>query len=314
MKESAQSLKQILPLIFFCLFVFLGGIGAVVYWPKQTTSNPPRQIIHTKPPTRRTTSMPSATLTSSQTPILLPTPTMQPDNPNTLNAPEKITTSDKKQYLFYGHPSGQNNKQTKKIIFSLPGHGTIAEADYEAWKEQLISNGTYALASINWWDGSGEATSDYYSPTKVVQEIQYFLTTQHYDSDDRIILEGFSRGSANTYAVVLYDQLTDHPVIDGVISASGKYQPDFAITDEQLATNNGKPFASLPWILACGEKDDNPTRDGCAGMEETRTFLQYRGANVLTILNDPNGGHGAFHKSPLKLASQALTLFDSYFK
>lgn len=241
------------------------------------------------------------------------TPTKAPDNPNTLSSPKKITTKDGKQYMYYGEPAGQNNKKKKKIIFSLPGHGSTAEQDYVAWKEQLLVNGTYALASINWWDGKDEKIEDYFQPPKIVEEINYFLKNQGYKNEDIIVLEGFSRGSANTYSVVANDVFTKSPVIDAVISASGKYQSDFAMTKELLGQNNGKPFMNIPWILACGEKDDNPTRDGCIGMKETRTFLQEKGANVLDLLSDPNGAHGAFHQSPLKLATKALSLLDSHF-
>jgi hypothetical protein len=247
-----------------------------------------------------------ATMTSTPTPAL--------DNASTLSAPEKVTTSDGGHYILYGQPAGQNNKQTKKIIFSLPGHGSTAEEDYAAWKEQLFANGTYALASINWWDGEGEMLSDYYTPQEVQREIQYFLTNQKYQDTDVVILEGFSRGSANTYPVVAYDVASQKGVIDGVISASGKYQSDFAMTPELLSQNNGKPFANISRILVCGEKDPSPTRDGCEGMRETQTFLEGKGANVLALLTDPNGGHGSFHKSPLKLAEKALGLFDTYFK
>lgn len=242
------------------------------------------------------------------------TPTPIPDNLSTLQNPVRVTTSDGTHYILYGQPAGQNNKTVKKIIFSLPGHGTTAEDDYNAWKDQLATNGGYALASINWWDGKGEAPPDYYSPADVVKEIHYFLTNKNYKKADFVVLEGFSRGSANTYPVVANDVATKDKAIDGVISASGKYQSDFAITNALLNQNGGRPFSGIFWILACGEKDPNPTRDGCDGMRETQTFLTEKGANVLGLLSDPNGAHGSFHKSPLKLAEKALSIFDGLIK
>ena len=253
-------------------------------------------------------------LSPSKTPSPLPSPTKGPDNSNTLNSPQKILTSEGTHYIFYGEPTGQNNKAVKKIIFSLPGHGSTAEQDYDAWKSQLIINGNYALASVNWWDGKGETLQNYYSPKQVVKEIQYFLTQKNYKKTDLVILEGFSRGSANTYPVVAYDIASGQRVIDGVISASGKYQSDFAVTPELLNQNNGQVFADVSWILVCGEKDPTPTLNGCEGMQETQTFLESKGAKVLALLKDPNGSHGSFHKSPLKLAEKALSTFDGYFK
>lgn len=303
--------KKLLPfppaLLFLIVFVLGGVITLLLYlslFPKQELArNKPLQNPYLP---QKSSGNNVVTLTN--------TPTSVPDNTSTLSVPEKVTTSDGDHYILYGQPAGQNNKQTKKIIFSLPGHGSTAEEDYSAWKEQLLANSTYALASINWWDGKGETLTSYYTPQEVQREIQYFLARQKYQDTDVVILEGFSRGSANTYPVVAYDVTSQKRVIDGVISASGKYQSDFAMTTELLSQNNGKPFANIPWVLVCGEKDLNPTLDGCEGMKETQTFLEGKGANVLALLADPNGAHGAFHKSPLKLAEKALGLFDTYFK
>lgn len=247
--------------------------------------------------------------TPSTPPTITPTST-----PDTLSSPIKIPTSDGKSYFIYGAPQGQNAKEKKKIIFSLPGHGTLAENDYDAWKTQLLANGNYALASINWWDGAGETTSNYFSPEKILSEMKYFMSKNDYNTKDYIILFGFSRGSANTYSVAANDAFLGNKIIDGIISASGKYQSDFAMTDKLLNYNNGKPYQGYYWILACGEKDPNPSRDGCIGMKETETFLTQKGASILSFLEDPNGAHGAFHKSPLNLAKKALDLFDTVFK
>ena len=296
--------RTVLVLLALIAFAAIGTIG--LFFISGTRQDTGAKF----PPPIKSVNMPQVQTATS----LTTTPTTMPDNPNTLQNPIKMTTSDGAHYILYGQPAGQNNKAVKRIIFSLPGHGTAAEDDYNAWKEQLITNGNYALASINWWDGKGESPSDYYSPTDVVREIYYFLTSQNYKKSDFVVLEGFSRGSANTYPVVAIDVYSKAQVIDAVISASGKYQSDFAITDALLNQNNGKPFSGIPWILICGEKDPNPTRDGCDGMRETQTFLTERGAKVLGLLSDPNGAHGSFHKSPLKLAEKALSMFDNLIK
>lgn len=230
------------------------------------------------------------------------------DSVSTLSSPVKVPTIDGQRYFIVGQPKGQNSKATKKIIFSLPGHGSTAEQDYEAWRPSITDN-DYAIASLNWWDGSGETTADYYTPNQVLTQIRGYLDQQGYDSADFVVLEGFSRGSANTYAVKSYDQLNVTHVLDAVISASGKYQADFPMAPGGSATP--KLFNGVPWILVCGGKDDNPTRDGCPGMTETKTWLTGQGANVLGLLEDPNSGHGAFHTSSLKLVDQALTLLNA---
>lgn len=232
------------------------------------------------------------------------------DSADTLNSPEKIVSSDGKTYFSYGAPAGQNNKSPKKIIISLPGHGTLADDGYQAWSGHLEGTG-YAIAEFNWWDGEGETMGDYYSPTKAVGQIREFLKDEGYTSGDVVVLHGFSRGSANTYAVIVSDKQAKAPVFDAVISNSGKYQSDFPLSAQTLSDSQiTRLFNGIPWVLSCGGTDPNPERDGCAGMTETNTWLEAHGVNVLALLTDPNLGHGAFHKSTLELPKQALTLID----
>ncbi len=279
--------------------------------PRAEKQLPPRDM-RQRPTEQQVPIQPSSSGTSEQKQQIEKEPTtsvtLLDDTSSTLASPIKVATSDKSQYFIFGQPNGQNSKTVKKIIFSLPGHGSTAEQDYEAWKPH-IKNSTYALASLNWWDGDGEKLTDYYAPDEVLSQIKGFLATYGYADKDFVVLEGFSRGSANTYPVKGYDAVSGSPAIDAVISASGKYQSDFPLAPEQMKTE--KLFSGVPWILVCGRKDDNPTRDGCEGMSETKTYLTGQGANVLGLLEDPNGGHGAFHQSPLNLPEKALVLFGA---
>lgn len=234
----------------------------------------------------------------------------QPDSADTLTSPSKVTTSDGKQYFYYGAPAGQNNASPKRIIISLPGHGTSAEDDYAAWQPH-ITGGKYALASLNWWDGSGETKTDYYSPVEIVTLSKAFLKQEGYTSSNLIILEGFSRGSANTYSVIANDRISKDPIFDAAISASGKYQSDFSLFENSSMAISTSLFSGVYWVLACGGKDDDPNRDGCLGMSETKIFLEAHGASVLGLLEDPNGAHGAFHKGSLGLPKQALDLISA---
>lgn len=235
--------------------------------------------------------------------------TKEPDIQDTLENPQKIPTSDGSHYFYYGVPAGQNNANPKRIIISLPGHGTTAEDGYnKAWLSH-IKGSKYALASLNWWDGKGEQKQNYLSAAEVVAQSQAFLKQQGYTTNDLIILEGFSRGSANSYAVIANDRLSGNPVFDAVISASGGYQSDFPLSEGQSNSSASDTlYKGVYWVLACGGKDDNPNRDGCPAMETTKTFLTEHGATVLGILEDPDAGHGAFHKGSLGLPEKALQM------
>ena len=261
----------------------------------------------------------SAAGTSSTTtptpPAVTPSPTPKPaDSADTMANPAKVTSADGKTYFVYGAPAGQNNAAPKKIIVSLPGHGTSADDGYKAWKTSLTGTG-YALAEFNWWKGTGEKTTDYYSPAEVVKEARAFLNQQGYSASDRVISHGFSRGSANTYAVIAQDKTLAGSVFDAVISNAGKYQSDFPLgISDASDTNITRLYKNMPWVLVCGGLDPNPTRDGCPGMAETAAWLSGHGANVLTTLTDANQGHGAFHMSSKGLPKQALSLIDAALK
>ncbi len=235
-----------------------------------------------------------------------------PDSADTIEKPQKITAADGTHYFYYGAPAGQNNASKKRVIISLPGHGTTADDDYnKAWLSHIKGN-KYALASVNWWDGKGEAKENYMSPEEIVIQSRAFLKQQGYTTNDLVILEGFSRGSANTYAVIANDRINGNPVFDAVISASGAYQSDFPLVDTQSNSSQSSTlYRGIYWVLACGGKDDNPQRDGCPAMQKTKAFLTEHGADVLGVLEDPDFGHGAFHKSPLGLPEKALDLIDA---
>ena len=235
-----------------------------------------------------------------------------PDSDSTVESPEKVTTADGEQYFIYGAPAGQNNANPKHIIIDLPGHGTKAEDGYNAWIP-YIQDSHYAVATLNWWDGEGERKEDYYTPSEALTQIQSFLKSQGYDKSDVIVLFGYSRGSANTYAVEANDRQTKSPVFDAVISASGGYQSDFPLLDgQQNGLASSTLYKGIYWILACGGTDPNPNRDGCPAMKNTtKPFLEQHGATVLAVLEDPNKGHGAFHQSPLNLPKQAFELLDA---
>lgn len=237
------------------------------------------------------------------------------DTPDTLSNPEKVTSADKKTYFVYGAPAGQNNKKTKRIIISLPGHSTTADDGYEAWVPHLSSlkSGTYALAEFNWWNGGGNGINDYYKPTDSMEQIRAFLKSKNYSESDMVVLHGFSRGSANTYAFIANDRKMGDPVFDAVISNSGKYESSFPVfknNSQPTSLEYTKYFSGIPWILVCGGKDPNVGQSDCKSMEQTETFLQQHNANVLALLEDPHEGHGAFHKSSLGLPKQAIDLIE----
>lgn len=234
------------------------------------------------------------------------------DNASTIDNPEKITTGGGSQYFYYGAPAGQSNATLKRILIILHGTEGSAERDYEIWKP-FVASTDYALASLNWWDGSGDTTADYSSPTDVNSQINDFLTSQGYTKNDIVVYEGFSRASANSFSVVALDRASSNPMIDFAVSSSGGVETNYfnSTTSSISTTAKAKIFSGVYWIMACGDLDENPARDGCQSAETASTFVTGKGATVLGILSDPNGGHGALTTSSLNLPAQMFELIEA---
>lgn len=235
-----------------------------------------------------------------------------PDSPSTMDAPETIAAINSERHFLYGAPAGHNNADPKKIIITLHGTGGSAERDYEVWKP-FVEKTDYALASLGWWDGEGDQTSDYSTPEQIIQQIHNFLKTNNYTARDIVVFEGFSRGSANSYPIAAFDQASDTPLFDVVVSSSGGAQDAYyGMTTKNIASKAQSPtiFSQLKWITSCGDKDENPDRDGCGAMKNSAQFVQNKGATVLGQLEDPNAGHGALTTSSLDLVGRMFELVE----
>ena len=147
-------------------------------------------------------------------------------------------------------------------------------------------------------------------------QIHDFLTAHDYTAKDLVVFEGFSRGSANSYPIVAHDRSSTTPMIDVAVSSSGGATDNyFALTTKSLPADKlSKIFTGVNWILACGDKDENPTRDGCQAMQNSKAFVTAKGATVLGVLSDPNAGHGALTTSSLNLTQQMFELIAAKYQ
>ena len=231
-----------------------------------------------------------------------------------LTNPQTVTVGSREDVILFGVPDGfaTDGSGPKKLIIALPGHGTTAKQGFAAWIPHLQSS-DYGLAIVDWWNGTGETIEDYLRPEELVPLISQFLAQERFTAEDLILLEGFSRGSANTYAVVANEKKLGYSLFDGIIANAGSYQssfPVFSNAPQPTIAEWDRYLKGTVWVLACGGKDPNPDRDGCPAMEKTSGFLRQHGANVLATLTDPYQGHGAFHLSSLGLPAQALKFFE----
>ena len=194
------------------------------------------------------------------------------------------------------------------ILVSLPGHDVFASTSYTVWRP-FVSARRYAFIGVHWWFGTGETTADYLTPEAIYSDVAAALAEQGLPHG-RALFEGFSRGSANSYAVIARDRAATTPIFALAIANAGGmnagYGPNVEIIDGAFGAT---PFVGSRWVLFCGGEDTNPESD-CAAMHATDAWLRPLGAEVLLFIEDPAGGHGGFHQNAAN-ANRALDLYES---
>lgn len=209
------------------------------------------------------------------------------------------------------HAAWKPSGKVERWIVSLHGTGGSAKKDLEIWQRSLggrqegpHSRGV-AILSIQWWREQGNA---YLAPFDIYREID-FAASKLEIKPGTSLLHGFSRGSANLYAVAALDHGRGRKLFSLYVASSGgvalDYPPTRAILDGRYGQ---RPLAGTRWITACGDRDPNPDRDGCPGMRRTAQWLKEQGAILLDAIEDPQSGHGALQLNP-RNAERLLNLF-----
>ena len=220
---------------------------------------------------------------------------------------QEIRSADGSLAHFAWKPAGK----VERWIVSLHGTGGSAKKDLEIWQKSLggrtegpHSRGVGVLA-IQWWRGQGDA---YLPPFEIYREID-FAASKLEIKPGSALLHGFSRGSANLYAVAAIDNGRGRKLFSLYVASSGGVALDYPPTRAILEGRFGpRPLAGTRWVTACGERDPNPDRDGCPGMRRTGQWLKEQGAILLDAIEDPQSGHGALQLNP-RNTERLLNLF-----
>ncbi len=192
------------------------------------------------------------------------------------------------------------------VFVSLHGSAGWATKGFSIWQPRIEERG-YAFLGIQWWFGSGGAAEDYASPRDIYGWITAELRKRGIPAK-HVIFSGFSRGSANSYAVTYLDTLEDEPYFAVTIANAGAMEEGYPPNREFLEfTRDTQPFFGTHWILYCSENDEQ--RPGsCGQMQWTQSTLEDLGGHVEKFFRDPEGPHGGF-MHPLYL-DEALDVSD----
>lgn len=219
--------------------------------------------------------------------------------------PDILPTSDGQSFLVVWKAT----KKPKHWIVSLHGSDGFATDDLAVWHPHL-KNRDVGVMCVQWWLGSGDKVTSYYTPEQIYREIDNALQKLGVEPGTAM-LHGFSRGSANSYAVMALDAGRGRRFFSLAVASSGGVGLDYPPTRAILDGIYGKsPLKGTRWVTSAGGHDPHPDRDGIPGMRRAAAWLKKQGAIVLDAIEDPDQGHGALVLN----AKNARRVLDLFFK
>ncbi len=223
--------------------------------------------------------------------------------------PEVRATSDGRSFALVW----KSSPSPKRWIASLHGAGKPAKgfaADELAIWQPHLKGRDVGIVCLQWWLGTGDMIRDFLTPEDINREFDRVLSSVG-AKPGAVMLHGFSRGSANTYAVAALDAGRGKKWFSLAVASSGGVGLDYPPTRALLAGEYGdRPLNGTRWITAAGVRDPQPDRDGIPGMKRTAEWLKEQGATVVFSIEDNTSGHGALVVNP----RNAKRVLDEFLK
>ena len=218
-----------------------------------------------------------------------------------------LTPEGKSFYLLW-LPQGRSTQEMPPLIVTISGHSGWAFDDFFVWEPFAKARG-YGVLSVQWWLGEGERINDYLKPVEIYRAIGAVLEKEKI-RPGTVLFHGFSRGATNTYAIAAMDRSTKNNYFALVIANAGRPNSNYPpIRDVEQGRFGPRPLEGSQWITFGGAKDPNPERDGIQGMREAGDWIRKYGGVVDLAIEDPEQGHGGFHRNP-KNTEVALDVFE----
>ncbi len=218
-----------------------------------------------------------------------------------------LPSSDGKSFFLVWQPKAATS--LRPMIYALHGSNSWVFDEFSLWQPSLEKHGIGIIA-LQWWFGVNQSSQDYYPPSDIYRLFDH-LAKEVNLQPGTVLLEGFSRGSANSYGVSFYDRTSGNNYFGFNFALSGSAELSYPLyADIEAGKYGEKVFAGTHWATFCGERDPKPEQTGCAGMQRTREWLTKHGATVDMVFEEAEMGHGGFNWKP-ELADRLFTHFKS---
>ncbi|MBC7861371.1 MAG: T9SS type A sorting domain-containing protein [Bacteroidia bacterium] len=214
---------------------------------------------------------------------------------------QTIATPDGNSFYVKWFPNGATPANTP-VIVTLHGSNGFAFHELINWHNQAQLHGC-GIISLQWYRGQNAVQPyDYFDDSALHNFIDSALTAINYPSG-KAFLHGFSRGSARSYGIILNDILANNYFCT-VLSNAGGANPLYPLYAQIDSGNFGaNVYAGKHWAMFCGGQDPTPTISGCPAMNDSKTWVEAKGATVDFFIQDPAADHDGFHFVPAYIDS-----------
>lgn len=205
------------------------------------------------------------------------------------NGAQILATPDGNSFYIQWFPAG-TIPNTTPLIATLHGSECNAFMEFKSWYQQALQHGIGIMA-LQWYRYRPDPPYDYFPDDTLYSYLDSALTTINYPSG-KVLLHGFSRGSARSYAIIFKDIQSGNNYFCTTMSNAGGADINYPLYDSINTGLYGPDvFTGKRWNLFCGGQD---TIVGCVKMTNTKTWLQGLGATVDIFIQDPALGHDGF--------------------
>lgn len=221
-----------------------------------------------------------------------------------------LPTADGRSFYLLWYPP--NIRADKTLIVTMHGSNGNAFNEFYLWYDEAKKHG-HGILALQWWFEGNPPPSDYYQPNESYRELDKALKKENI-KPQKSLFHGFSRASANSYYVTIFDRDSKNNYFLLNLANSGGASENYPLYRQVAAGKFGAtPLTGTNWITFCGMNDQNPDRDGCPAMRRTGEFIKKYGGTVKLAIEDKNGDHGGFHRNKDNI-KKALDLFDDMLK
>jgi hypothetical protein len=218
-----------------------------------------------------------------------------------------LSTSDGNSFYLTWRPTTATSASPYLIIL----HGTEGWA-FDAvglWKDYAQKYG-YTILALQWYFPPVPGAARYYEVTDLHREQRAALKAGGAIEGNNVF-QGFSRGSANIYALAALDLQSGDRYYGMLIANAGGASVGFPMNDAISSGAYGfNIFSGTYWTMYCGGRDPNPDRDGCPAMRRTQKWVTKFGGVISLFIQDDAGDHGGFQLSGT-YPNQALDAFQA---